>query len=236
MDYFYPLNGDLEKDPLLDQTPEKFRFAAIIFYPFVKMPIKWKAKKGANPHAYPSNKDILKYGKPVYWNEIRDKSGLNNIAEMSIAVKSAISGESGRQIYQRPDLAIQMNDCLYKNIFYPLEDRLSIFQIDGILKILSSKGAKRIKYTKIHGEEGTYEINSIKTNDAINLCSGPITNTDENEDFVVACYFDEVSALCLAKEDIRDLLRKTKLEGIILDEKTPLVWEKYKVATLNSLI
>ncbi|MFS0861959.1 DUF2711 family protein [Fredinandcohnia sp. 179-A 10B2 NHS] len=110
-------------------------------------------------------------------------------------------------------------------MFYPLEDQISVLIIHDILSILASNGAKSIKYATLFGEQGTYNINEITPENITSLCSGLITITDEKEDFVFTCYFDEVSMLFFAKEDCRELLAKTMLEGIIFDVKTPLVWE-----------
>ncbi|GAA0335973.1 hypothetical protein GCM10008967_27980 [Bacillus carboniphilus] len=49
--------------------------------------------------------------------------------------------------------------------------------------------------------------------------------SDENEDFLFTCYFDEVSAVFFAKQNWREILAATRLKGIIFDEDTSLVWE-----------
>ena len=221
MEFFYPIGEDPENDPLLNELPKGYKFAAKIFYPFVKMPNDWNLEDDN----YPTNEDLLRFGKPLTWEEIRKDSGLNNIAEMSIAVTAAIFGGIGRKIYQRPDLAEKLDESLAKNIFYPMVDEISVHLIHPILSVLASKGAKSIKYATLYGEKGTHKIKDLNLDTIHLLCADIITISDENEDFVFTCYFDEVDTVLFAKEDCREVLVRNGLEGIIFGKKTPLVWE-----------
>ncbi|MGD6968348.1 DUF2711 family protein [Rossellomorea vietnamensis] len=228
MEFFYPLGDHPEKDPLLSNLPTGYKFAANIFFPFIKMPADWKSDKSDSPHQYyPIKEDILKYGKPVSWNSLRKKCGFDSLGETSKAVIASTFGSGVREIYRRPDLAKRLERVLDKQTYYPMEDEISVLLIDDIVAILASKGAKHLNYLTIYGEKQTYTLTEIDTDIKISLSSssGPVTITDENEDFVFTCYFDEVSAIFFAKEDAKDLLEKTQLEGIIYDKNTPLIWE-----------
>ena len=122
-------------------------------------------------------------------------------------------------------MAKKLNESLTENILYPMMDQISVFLIHRILSVLASKGAKSIKYATLYGEQGTHEIKDLNL-ETINLfCDDIITISDENEELVFTCYFDEVQALFFAKEDYREVLVRNGLEGIIFGEKTPLVWE-----------
>ena len=224
MEFFYPIGEDPENDPLLNELPKGYKFAAKIFYPFVKMLNDWKYEDDN----YPTNEDLLRFGKPLSWEEIRKDSGLINISEMSIAVTAAAvlaDGYFGRKIYQRPDLAKKLDESLTENILYPMMDKISVFLIHRILSVLASKGAKSIKYATLYGEQGTHEIKDLKLETINLLCDNIITISDENEEFVFTCDFDEVQARLIAKEDCREVLIRNGLEGIIYGEKTPLLWE-----------
>ena len=224
MEFFYPIGEDPENAPLLSELPKGYKFAAKIFYPFVKMPNDWKSEDDT----YPTNEDLLRFGKALSWEELRKDSGLNTISEMSIAVTSAAvlaDGYFGRKIYQRPDLAKKLDESLTENILYPMMDGVSVFIIHHILSVLASKGAKSIKYATLYGEQGTHEIKDLTLENINLICADIITISDENEDFVFTCYFDEVGAVFFAKEDCREVLVRNGLEGVIFGEKTPLVWE-----------
>ena len=224
MEFFYPIGEDPENDPLLNELPKGYKFAAKIFYPFVKMPNDWKYEDDN----YPTNEDLLRFGKPLSWEEIRKDSGLNNISEMSIAITAAAvlaDGYFGRKIYQRPDLAEKLDESLTENILYPMMDGISVFLIHHMLSVLASKGAKSIKYATLYGEQGTHKIKDLNLETINLLCDNIITISDENEDFVFTCYFDEVEAVFFAKEDCREVLVRNGLEGVIFGEKAPLVWE-----------
>ncbi len=158
------------------------------------------------------------------WEEIRKDSGLNNISEMSIGVTAAAvlaDGYFGRKIYQRPDLAKKLDESLTENILYPMMENISVFLIHRILSVLVSKGAKSIKYATLYGKQGTHEIKDLNLETINLLCDGIITISDENEEFIFTCYFDEVQALFIAKEDYREVLVRNGLEGIIFGKTTP---------------
>ena len=190
MEFFYPIGEDPENDPLLTELPKEYNFAAKIFYPFVEMPTDWKTEDDN----YPTSEDLLRFGKPLSWEEIRKDSGLNNISEMSIAVTAAIFGAIGRKIYQRPDLAEKLDESLAENILYPMMDGISVFLIHHILSVLASKGAKSIKYATLYGEQGTHKIKDLNLETINLLCDNIITISDENEELVFTYYFDEVEA------------------------------------------
>ena len=238
MNYFYPLaeNKDPETDPLMDQLPEGYTFAAKIFYPYVRMPKFPEAEKAAQSPNYPSDEDILRYGEPVSWEEIRRLTGLADVSEVSIAIVPRLIGflKHCRKIYQRPDLVEKLEESLPENILYPDEDRISVLLIQNILSVLSSNGATSIKYETLYGDKGTLEIKDIQLENIIYLSSQLITISDEYEEFSFTCFFDEVSAVFAAKKDCRELLVKSGFEGIIFDEKTPLVWEGSQYTLLRT--
>ncbi|KMY44333.1 hypothetical protein AC622_08790 [Bacillus sp. FJAT-27916] len=199
MEFFYPIGENPENDPFLNGLPNGYKFAACIFYPFVKMQNDWKSEDDT----YPTNEDLLRFGKLLSWEEIRKDSGLNNISEMSIAVTAAAvlaDGYFGRKIYQRPDLAKKLDESLTENILYPMMDQISVFLIHRILSVLASKGAKSIKYATLYGEQGTHEIKDLNLETINLLCDDIITISDDNEELVFTCYFDEVQALFLQKK------------------------------------
>lgn len=235
MEFFYPIGKNAENQPVLELLPDGYKFAANIFYPFVKMPNSRELRDNAQLNNQFTNEDILRFGEPVSWEEIRKRSGLGDVSEVSIALIAYITGggEDGRKIYQRPDLVKIMNESLDVNIFHPNEDEISVLLIKNILSVLGSNGAKRVKYTTLYGEQGTHKIKDITFEKMLSLCTTLITISDENEDFVFTCYFDEVTAIFFAKEDCRELLIKNGFEGIIFGKKTPLVWEDVNYTLLK---
>jgi hypothetical protein len=193
------------------------------------MPADWKPehKKSAYPNMYyPTKEDILKFGTPVTLEEIRRKCGLKSIAEVSKAVHTYYTGSAGRSIYQCPDLVKRIDDSIDATIFYPIIDEFSCLIMNDILKVLGSKGATRMKYSTLFDDQGSFEIIDIQAKDIITFCGGPATTiTDENEDFVFTIFFEDLSCLFYTRENIRESLSGTNLEGIIADEKTTLIWE-----------
>ncbi|RIW30407.1 DUF2711 family protein [Bacillus salacetis] len=228
MKFFYPLGDDSEKDPLLNELPDQYKFAASLFFPFVKMPDGWKSEESYGHHAYyPIREDIFKYGKPIVWEDLRKKCGFSSMAEMSIAATALLTGCMGRELYRRPDLMNRLENVLEEDVYTPFEDSISILLIDALIKVLVSKGAKRLRYHTLYDEQGICEIEEIDLEAKLTLCSDPITITDENEDFVLSCFFDEWAVKFFAKEDATNVLAENGLEGIIFTDKTPIVWENH---------
>lgn len=228
-DFFYPLAETPGKEPLLKQLPEVYQSAAILFYPFIQMPEGWKSDISDNPHHYyPVHEDILHHGKPVTWEEMRQRSGLNRVAEVSIAIHSGITLGLGRGIYTQLDLLDEkIEPNMDEQMYLPQEDKLSPLIISNVLEVLKSNGAKKMKYINWMREHGSYEFKHMTEEQMLDLCKGPIMVMDEYEDFVCSCYFDEASAIFYSKKtNIQPLLASNGLEGVICDEETTILWEQ----------
>ena len=86
------------------------------------MPIGWKQLKRINPfeYIYPSNEEILQHGKPVLWKRVMLDCSLNNLKELSIALKTSIGALNKR--YAMPHLANKLNSKIKPDMFYPTDD------------------------------------------------------------------------------------------------------------------
>ncbi|MCA0969313.1 DUF2711 domain-containing protein [Halobacillus litoralis] len=227
MKFYYPIDeGDPENDALHDLLPEPFTFAAKIFFPFFRMPEGFKSNESASPHAYyPIDRHIVTYGTPVSWLELKDRCGFTTMAEMSKAASAWMSMCMGIEIYNRPDLQKRLERSLGPDEYTPFEDKIPLLIMKDILYVLSSNGSEYIKYGNVYEENGQFRIEEIQNEIPEILCSTPVTLTDEKEEFVFTCYFDEWELVFFSKKDARHVLAETNLEGVILSEGTPLVWE-----------
>ncbi|WP_226676933.1 DUF2711 family protein [Mesobacillus jeotgali] len=227
IEFFYPIGKEPEKDPVIELLPKEYCSASIIFYPFIKMPDSWVSADA------PTNKEIYKSGSPISWREIQRRSNLNSISEVSKAVIAYLTGGLARGIYQRLDLFNKINENIEPNLFFPNEDEYSMLLIDDMLKVLGSKGAKKVLYNKLIEGSGVFELNKLTTEQKLYLCSGPMIIMDEYRDFSFTCYFDQASMVFFTKEDNLDCLKETKFEGVFLEKETPLIWENHQCTYFN---
>ncbi|MFD1019727.1 DUF2711 family protein [Thalassobacillus hwangdonensis] len=220
----YPLGEDPEKDSVLAQLPEGYTSIAKVFYPFIRMPRGWK-----NSEDFAIlRRNFLEIGRPVTWEEVSVLCGLESVAEVSIGLHAMVTGGRGRGIFQRLDLWDRIEENLLPEIYQPNEDAFSELLIRTFLKVLGKNGEKTFKFAKLHDaseEWRTYAFHDMTKERMLELCENPTTLTNESESIIFSCFFDELSAVCYCKGDVREALRGYKLEGVVLEDETPMIWE-----------
>lgn len=215
-----------EKSPILKQIPNNFKSAAILLHPFVQMPSGWgksRSKRKYELH-YQIDEKLLNIGNPIKWKEIISYSDINSYKELAIALKSSIG--SLKTEYERIDLTNKLNSILNPDMCYPSEDSTSVFLLDSLLKILSSKGAKNLYFSdpilSTNGLLNTQFTNSI---DICKLSGTELIVTDENLDFAFMSLYDSFTTLLLAKDDnIEHIVHSMNYEALICDQKTLIDW------------
>lgn len=219
MDYIR-LDWDL---PILPQLPNGFKYAAILFHPFIQMPYGWEKTKRENPyqHIYPSDEEMINLGEPISWIEVMSKSGLKSYKELSLALQTS-TGALGYK-YEREDLANLLNSYLetIPDLYYPDSDCTSLFIIDSLLKVLCSKGANTLYFSEpIHDTNGSFKVIDISPLEIANLSPNESIITDENMDFAFMGIYDSFITLLLAKDtNIEDIIKSHNLEALICDKE-----------------
>ncbi|XZF74102.1 DUF2711 family protein [Bacillus sp. AL-1R] len=215
-----------DKSPILNQLPKSFKSAAILFPPFIQMPLGWEKNNRNNEfeHIYPSDEEILKLAKQVSWKSIMQESDLTNFSELAIALKTSISAL--KEQYAREDLAEKLNSNLKQDCFYPDEDEISLFLIRDIKKVLESKGAKYFSYANpILDENGTLEIEKLVSLYNSKLSLKEVIISDENMNFAFMSVFDSFITIFMARDrKIDDIVKKMGWEAIVCDDKTYINW------------
>lgn len=213
-----------DNTPILNQLPGNFKSAAILLNPFIQMPIGWEQiqQKNSYEHIYPSNLEIMKYGKPIMWKSVMQDSGFKNYKELAFVLKTSIWALRG--VYEGPDLTKKIKHR--EGMYYPNADSVSVFLIEDFLKILSSKGAKYLNFSapiddkngkKLISETTAFEINRITDKELI--------LTDENLDFAFMSVYGSFMTIFLAvEENIDSIFKSMHWEGIICDNYTILNW------------
>ncbi|MEH7143205.1 MULTISPECIES: DUF2711 family protein [Priestia] len=103
------------------------------------------------------------------------------------------------------------------DFYHPEEDRTSLFILNGLIKILCSKGANTLYISEpIHDTNGSFKVNDISSLEMANLSPNESIITDENMDFAFMGIYDSFITLLLAKDtNIEDTIKSQNLEALI---------------------
>ncbi|RDW14949.1 DUF2711 family protein [Oceanobacillus chungangensis] len=215
-----------DKSPIVKQIPRNFKSAAILLHPFIQMPLRWEQNKRKNEyeHIYPTDEEILLSGKPVSWETMIHQSGLENLEELAIALKTSTGALRGK--YAREDLAEELNSSIKSDLYYPYEDFPTVFLITDLLDVLSSKGATQLSYSDpLLDKSGVLEIKNINPLEAGELSLNELMITDENMDFAFMNVFDSFITIIMLKDDnINDIVKSKNWEAIVCDKNTYVNW------------
>nr|WP_204500745.1 DUF2711 family protein [Aquibacillus albus] len=213
-----------DNSPILDQLPHNFTSAAILLHPFVQMPMGWGQNKRENEHIYPTDEEILKYGKPVSWDAIINKSKLSTYEELAVALKTSIAAL--RREYAREDLADKLKSSMESDLYYLDEDFPTVFLVNDLLNLLSSKGAKKLSYSDpILDKRGNIELKNLNALGVSELSLKEVMITDENMDFSFMNVYDSFITIIMAKgNDINNIVSSINLEAIVCSKNTYINW------------
>jgi Protein of unknown function (DUF2711) len=107
------------------------------------MPLGWTIdKQNQRPykHIYSTDDEILNLAKPVLWRTILNDSGIDSLAELEVALLTSIGAINKK--YTKPDLPKKLEENLREDIYYPSEDKTSVFLLKDLLDVLGSNGAE----------------------------------------------------------------------------------------------
>ena len=107
-----------DQSSIVRQLPSGFQAAAILFHPFVQMPV------GHGDHKYPSNEELIQAGQPISWEQVMAESGLRTREELAYALLTSICAL--KKEYARLDLSERLNANMKPYRGYPTEDCTSV--------------------------------------------------------------------------------------------------------------
>lgn len=215
------------KSTILNQIRDNFSSAAILLHPFVEMPSGWtQSKKNQNPyqHIYPTDEEILNNAKPILWKTVMDKCCLASFAEVELALLTSIGALN--EEYARSDLSDSLNANLQQDLYFPDEDRTSVFLLKGLLEVMDSKEATLLHYSEpIFDTSGSLKLKELKPINICDLSSAELIVTDNNMEYAFMSMYDSFNTLFLSKqENIDEIVRKMGWEAIICDHQTYMEW------------
>ena len=215
-----------DKSSIINQLPRKFKSAAILLHPFIQMPLGWEQNKRKNEfeHIYPTDAEILLSGKPVSWETIVHQSGLRNIEELAIALKTSIGAL--RKEYAREDLADKLNSSIKSDLYYPNEDFPTVFLVNDLLTVLSSKGAKSFSFSDpIQDKSGNVDFKNLDPSKVSELAQNEVIIADEHLDYAFMNVIDSFITIIMAKDfSINDIVKSMKWEALECNKNTNINW------------
>lgn len=211
--------------PVLSQLPNYFKYATFIMNPLIQMPDGWTRNNRRNQyeHLYPSHEEILKYGKPISWTSIIEKTTLSSLEEVVIALKTSITAL--KREYAREDLSKVLNQHLLEDQYFPSEDKISEFILNDLLKVLSSNGARQIYYSDpIFDQEGVLSIFDTSAFELCELAPKEIIITDEKYEFAFMSVYDSFTTLFLSRNDPREIIESMGWVAKVCERNTYINW------------
>lgn len=213
-----------EKQPLLEQVPD-YHSAAFLLHPFIQMPTGWENnKRRTNPyaHVYPSDEEILALGKPVSWEQVRIACGFGSLKDVAITLATNSLAEK----YQRRDLVDKLSNAYPTDFFWPMEDRVSIFLCEGVLKNFSSNGSRSFYFSEpVDDTAGQVNVETCSLATIPELAPAEIMLADDSLQSVFLSQYNLCFTIFLSKEqDIRKLIANFKWEAIVCEAATKSYW------------
>ncbi|UXH46522.1 DUF2711 domain-containing protein [Rossellomorea vietnamensis] len=209
--------------PIKEFYRDAFEEVFIFFHPFIKpLSIDFEL---FNPDTYPGKREIVNTCEKMTWNEFLDISGLSNLAEVDIGLRSIILGLNKK--YENKTLANRIiHICEEKKIVFPSEGLLPELVIEDVLRAMEKEGYEWIWC----GDEFCTERKLEYMDDVIND-DGIILHRDcrnlftHDQKILVTTHWDShFSMICGERKMIKRIVESADLEGFFCDEETEIYW------------
>jgi len=215
-----------DKNPILNQVKDNFRFAYIITNPLIQMSDDWikKHRDDETGFPYPSGEEVIEYGKPFQWSEIISLSGLEDIKSLALAMKTYISALNKN--CARNDLMEIFKSALPEDVYLPNEDKISPFIIPTIIEVFRSKNIDKIQYSDpIFDKTGEVLLDTASILGIYELAPSEVMITDESNSIAFMSVYDSFITLMLSNDqDAIDIVIKNGWEVIECMKGTMINW------------
>ncbi|MCR8849294.1 DUF2711 domain-containing protein [Rossellomorea sp. SC111] len=209
--------------PIKEFYREVFQDVFIFFHPFIK-PLSTDFELFC-PDTYPGKREIVNTCEKVTWQEFLILSGLTNIAELDIGLRSIILGLN--KAYENRTWANRIIDICEKNkIVFPSEGLFPDLVMDDLLRAIQKEGYDWIWC----GDEFCTERKLEYMDDVIND-DGTILHRERRNLFthdqkiLVTTHWDShFSMLCGERETLNRIVESANLEGFFCNDKTEIYW------------
>ncbi len=213
--------------PIKEFYKNVFEEVYIFYHPFIK-PVRLDYEL-FYPDTYPGKREIVEHCEKVSWQEFMGISGLSNVKEVDIALRTIILGLNKK--YERKDWAkVMMDVCDEKKIVFPSEGVFPDLLMDDLLGSIKKEGYDWIWCGDEFCRERKLEyIDDCCKDDGTILhreCRNLFTH---NQKILVTTHWDShFSMICSDKETLNRIVEASKLEGFYCDEETEIYWSVKK--------
>lgn len=215
-----------DKTSILNQVKGQYKYALIITNPFIQMPQGWYNNKKISglEYTYPTNEEIIEYGKPVLWSQILKLTKLEDLRSLALAMKTYISALN--KFYARSDLMEKLKLGLQEDVYLPNEDKISQFLIPTIIEVFKSRGITKIQYSEpIFDTSGEILVDDITIQNFYEMAPSEIIVTDETNDTAFLSVYDSFITLMLTNDiNTKETILSAGWEAIECNEDTMINW------------
>ncbi|WP_145035813.1 DUF2711 family protein [Paenibacillus sp. Y412MC10] len=215
-----------DETSILNQVKGQYKYALIITNPFIQMPQGWYNNKKISglEYTYPTNEEIIEYGKPVLWSQILKLTELEDLRSLALAMKTYISALN--KFYARSDLMEKLKLGLQEDVYLPNEDKISQFLIPTIIEVFKSRGITKIQYSEpIFDTSGEILVDDITIQNFYEMAPSEIIVTDETNDTAFLSVYDSFITLMLTNDiNTKETILSAGWEAIGCNEDTMINW------------
>ncbi|MBB2483265.1 DUF2711 family protein [Bacillus sp. APMAM] len=197
----------------------------IFYHPFIKP--KTIDYALFNPDTFPSKNEILKNCEMVSWGDFLKISGIKNLKQLDIGLRTLIMGLNKKFANEYVAEVIQRT-CEENQIVPPVEGTFPEFLMNKILYNI-----KKIGYEWIWcGDEFCTERKLEYIDDLIEsehiFCNQPINLFTHDNKILITTHWDShFSLICSDKETVGKIVDLCQLEGFYCDEYTKIYWSLF---------
>ncbi|WFB61180.1 DUF2711 family protein [Paenibacillus sp. BR1-192] len=215
-----------DETSILNQVKGQYKYALIITNPFIQMPQGWYNNKKISglEYTYPTNEEIIEYGKPVLWSQILKLTELEDLRSLALAMKTYISALN--KFYARSDLMEKLKLGLQEDVYLPNEDKISQFLIPTIIEVFKSRGITKIQYSEpIFDTSGEILVDDITIQNFYEMAPSEIIVTDETNDTAFLSVYDSFITLMFTNDiNTKETILSAGWEAIECNEDTMINW------------
>lgn len=215
-----------DETSILNQVKGQYKYALIITNPFIQMPQGWynNKKNSGLEYTYPTNEEIIEYGKPVLWSQILKLTELEDLRSLALAMKTYISALN--KFYARSDLMEKLKLGLQEDVYLPNEDKISQFLIPTIIEVFKSRGITKIQYSEpIFDTSGEILVDDITIQNFYEMAPSEIIVTDETNDTAFLSVYDSFITLMFTNDiNTKETILSAGWEAIECNEDTMINW------------
>lgn len=203
----------------------QFDSVYVLLHPFFK-PLKIDIERFC-PSKWPTKQEIIEGGEPVSWHEILKLTGLQNLSEIDVGLRTSIHGI--KKELSNVDASKKLNALFEEhNIIHPSHGDLSPLLENRILQAIKSIGENWLWVgDDIGTERKLHWIDDLIAKDAIPT-SGCLFTHDHT--LLVTTHWDShCSFLCSSRDVIEKILAVDNFEGFYCTPDTQVYWGVYEI-------